>query len=135
MPIPPMVAVTVPIVIPIGRPLREDVIMSGTDVANCPVTPAVSELRGPIPILALPLRESIAPLTLHLSGSIGLDRSVEIRVTDRTKSLVRRSKILIVLKTCNPIAGPRIKCARRKLAANNRSVSAVNDATLRKLRR
>jgi len=56
----------VPIPIPIGRALREDVIMTGTDVANCPIPPASSELRDTIATLALQLREPIASLALHL---------------------------------------------------------------------
>ena len=97
-----MVVPAVPIVIPIGRALGENVIMSRTDVANCPVPAAGPELRSPI-----------ATLALHFSEPIGLDRSVvpELR------------KI---------IAGPPSERSRRKLAANNRSVSARKGVTLRK---
>ena len=97
-----MVVPAVPIVIPIGRALGENVIMSRTDVANCPVPAAGPELRSPI-----------ATLALHFSEPIGLDRSVvpELR------------KI---------IAGPPSERSRRKLAANNRSVSAGKIPTPRK---
>jgi len=57
-----MVVPAVPIAIPIARALGEDVIMSGADVANCPVPAAGPELRSPI--------------ALHFSEPIGLDRSV-----------------------------------------------------------
>jgi len=97
-----MIAIAVPIAIPIARALGENVIMSGTDVANCPVPAAGPELRGPIAILAL-----------QFSEPIGLDRSVvpELR------------KI---------IAGPPSERSRRKLAANHRSVSARKGLALRK---
>jgi len=99
-----MVVIAVPIAIPIGRALGEHVIMSRTDVANCPVPAAGPELRSPI-----------ATLDLHFSEPIGLDRSVvpELR------------KI---------IAGPPNECSRRKLSWSERCISATNHATLRKLR-
>src|SRR5205823_11471616 len=71
--------------------LGEDVIMSGIDVANCPVPAAGPELRSPI--------------ALHFSESIGSERSV-------------------VLQTRKIIASPPSERSRRKLAVNNRSISA-----------
>ena len=94
VPIPKMVVPAVPIAIPIGRALSEDVIMSGSDVANCPVPAAGPELRSPIAILAL-----------QFSESIGSERSV-------------------VLQTRKIIASPPSERSRRKLAVNNRSISA-----------
>jgi len=60
-----MVVPAVPIAIPIARALGEDVIMSGTDVANCPVPAAGPELRSPI--------------ALHFSESIGSERSIVLQ--------------------------------------------------------
>ena len=97
-----MIAITVPIAIPIGRALGENVIMSRTDVANCLVPAAGPELRSPI-----------ATLDLHFSEPIGLDRSV-------------------VPELCKIIAGPPSERSRRKLAANNRTVAARKGVTLRK---
>ena len=91
VPIPKMVVPAIPIAIPIGRALSEDVIMSGIDVANCPVPAAGPELRSPI--------------ALHFSESIGSERSV-------------------VLQTRKIIASPPSERSRRKLAVNNRSISA-----------
>jgi hypothetical protein len=71
-----MVVPAVPIAIPIGRALGEDVIMSGIDVANCAVPAAGPELRSPIATLALQLRDTIATLALHLREPVGLYRSV-----------------------------------------------------------
>src|SRR5438552_14651057 len=65
VPIPKMVVPAVPIAIPIGRALGEDVIMSGSDVVNCPVPAAGPELRSPI--------------ALHFSESIGSERSVVLQ--------------------------------------------------------
>jgi len=42
VPVPEMVAPAVPIAIPIGRALGEDVILPGADVSNCPVAAAGS---------------------------------------------------------------------------------------------
>jgi hypothetical protein len=97
-----MIAIAVPIAIPIARALGENVIMSRTDVANCPVPAAGPELRSSIEMLAL-----------HSSEPIGLDRSV-------------------VPELCKIIAGPPGERSRRKLALNNRSVSAGKSPTLRK---
>src|SRR5207248_4679620 len=102
VPIPKMVVPAVPIAIPIGRALSEDVIMSGSDVANCPVPAAGPELRSPIAILAL-----------QFSQSIGSDRSV-------------------VPELCKIIASPPTERSRRKLTVNNRSISARKGLTLRK---
>ena len=65
VPIPKMVAIAVPIAMPTDRLLREDVIVSGANVANDPISAASSELRSPI-----------ATLPLHLCEPVGLDRSV-----------------------------------------------------------
>jgi hypothetical protein len=97
-----MVVPAVPIAIPIGRALGEDVIMSGTDVANCPVPAARPELRGPI-----------ATLALQVSESIGSDR-------------------LVVPELCKIIAGTASERSRSELALNNRSVSARKGLALRK---
>jgi len=71
-----MVVPAVPIAIPTGRALREDVIMSEIDVANCPVPAPGPELRSPVAILALQLPDTIATLPLHLREPVGLYRSV-----------------------------------------------------------
>jgi len=99
-----MIAIAVPIAIPIGRALGENVIMSRTDVANCPVPAAGPELRSPI-----------ATLDLHFSEPIGLDRSV-------------------VPELCKIIASTPGERSRRKLSWSERCISATNHATLRKLR-
>jgi hypothetical protein len=99
-----MILAAVPIAMPINRVLGEDVIMSRSDVSNGPMPATGSELRGPI-----------AAPALHLSESIGLNRS-------------------IVLETSNTIAGTFAERSGRKLALNNRSVSAGHNVTLRKLR-
>ena len=83
-----MVAIAVPIAMPTDRLLREDVIMSGTNVANCPVPAAGFELRDPIVMLALQLRDTIAVLALHFRESVGLDWVVET-VARRTGEWVR----------------------------------------------
>src|SRR5207237_10285275 len=69
VPVPKMVVPAVPIAIPIGRALGEDVIMSGIDVANCPVPAVGRELRSPI--------------ALHFSESIGSERSVVLQTRYR----------------------------------------------------
>src|SRR5438128_7995806 len=72
VPVPEMVAPAVPIAIPIGRALREDVIMPGTNIANCSVPAAGLELRGAITTTALYFCEAIVMAALHFREPIDM---------------------------------------------------------------
>jgi len=105
MPIPPVVVIVVPIAMPLARVLGEDVIMSGANVADCPISSTSFALREPIAMLALQLRDAIATMALHLSEPVGLDRSA-------------------VLELCKTIVSATAERSRRKLVWNDRTVSA-----------
>jgi hypothetical protein len=118
-----MVLMAIPIAMPTDRLLRENVIMSGANVANCPISAASSELRGPIAALALHLREPIVLDRSIVSGAreiiarVGAVESAVI-VAERTKTIcavtLECSRISIVLESGHTIAP--VESSRRKLA-------------------
>ena len=101
-----MVVMAVPIAMPTDRLLREDMIMAGANVANCPISAATSELRDPIGLdrsIVSGAREIIATLAL---------------IAERPKMIcavtLECSKISIVLESGDTIAA--VESSRRKLA-------------------
>ena len=111
MPVPKVVVMAIPIAMPTDRLLREDVIMAGANVANCPISAASSELRDPIG-----LDRSIVSGAREIIARVGAVESAVI-VAERTKTIcavtLECSKISIVLESGDTIAA--VESSRRKL--------------------
>ena len=97
-----MILIVVPIAMPIARALGQDMIMSGANVADCPISAA-----------GLELADTIDTLALHFSDPVGLDRTA-------------------VLEVGKTVAVATTECPRRKLPRNDRTVSVRKVPTLRK---